>query len=47
MNNRFMLVRTEVGNGLRGNIKATKKIFIKLINLFEFNTKNIRFTLRN
>jgi len=47
VNNRFMLVRTEVRGGLRKNFKAALKVLFNIINLFELNTKNIRFYLRN
>ena len=47
MNNRFMLVRTEFGGGLRKNFKAALKVLFNIVNLFELNTKNIRFFLRN
>ena len=47
MNNRFMLVRTEVRGGLRKNFKAALKVLFNIINLFELNTNNIRFYLRN
>ena len=47
MNNRFMLVSTEVRGGLRKNFKAALKGLFNIINLFELNTKNIRFFLRN
>lgn len=47
MNNRFMLVSTEFGGGLRKNFKAALKVLFNIVNLFELNTKNIRFFLRN
>ena len=44
MNNRFMLVSTEVMGGLRKNLKAALKVLFNIINLFELNTKNIEFS---
>jgi hypothetical protein len=44
VNNRFMLARTEVGDGLRKNFKAALKGLFNIINLFELNTKNIEFS---